>query len=179
MNRTIKGTLLVMFFSAVLCTICRAQEVLPSKDEISKIEQRGRAIANYEKAAIRATDLLLASKPDESRLGAYLAVKKNDSWFVYFGKNSEKGFETQYIFSCPEGRFNEMKRLDQAEIEKDIGQTFSENLYEFAKAIDLAFKSITDAERKFTRYNTMFFEADGTITVYLTHLLRKTLYCSE
>jgi hypothetical protein len=168
MCRLIKSCFLAAFILLSICSISLAQETLPSKEEIGKVENRGREIANYEKAAIRATDLLLASKPDRSKLGFYLAVKQKNDWLVYFGKNTNKGFDTQYIYSCPEGRFNEMRKLNKSEIEKDIKQIFPENIYQLAKAIDIAFKSISE-DLIFPRYNTnVFREKDGTITVYLT-----------
>jgi hypothetical protein len=167
MHKHIKSCFLAVFILAAICKISLAQDT-PSKEEIGKIEDRGREIASYEKAAIKSTDLLLASKPDKSKLGSYLAVKQNNNWLVYFGKNTDKDFEIQYIYFCPEGRFSEMKGLNQSEIEKGIKQSFPENLYQLAKDIDVAFKSIA-SDAKFPRYNTnVFREEDDTITVYLT-----------
>ena len=147
---------------AVLLIFCKgvsAQEVFPSQEEIKRIEARGKQIANYERAAIRATDLMLAHHPDKSKLGIYVAVNQNNKWTVYFGKLVDKGLEAEYVYSCPDGQFDQMK---PDENDKNI----STEAFYFAKAVSLARDSIAQ-EMTFPRYNTnVFREQDGKITVY-------------
>ncbi len=140
-----------------------ADEPRPSEEEIASVEKRGREIAEYEKAAIRATDLLMEGKPDESRLGLFLAVKSENALRVYFGKVSEedKKLIPAYVYSCPEGKYNEMKRV---ETPKEL----PEEIHQLARAIKLAMGSISN-EIQHARYNNNAFrEKDGSITVYIT-----------
>lgn len=147
---------------AILLIFCRgvsAQETVPSQNEIKRIEDRGKQIANYERAAIRATDLMLTSNPDKSKLEVYVAVNQNNRWMVYFGKITDKGFETDYIYSCPDGQFDQMKP-------EQNDQNISTEAFYFAKAVSLAGDFIAQ-EMTSPRYNTnVFREQDGTITVY-------------
>ena len=61
-----------------------------SKAELAEITARGRLLAEYDAAAWVATDAVLATKPDESRMGRYIARKTADGWAVGFGRLNEK-----------------------------------------------------------------------------------------
>lgn len=154
-------SILVLTALFILCINVFAEEIAPSAGEITKIEKRGKEIADYERAAIRATDLLLMSKPDQSKLEIYIAINHNGAWMVYFGKISEDGneFIVTYLYSCPDGLFREMKVVQNVKVA-------SKDILPLAKAVRLALRSI---EIRFPKYNTnVFREEDGTITVYLT-----------
>lgn len=159
MNFKVVKYFLVIMALLMACQSIFAEESRPAKEVVERVERRGQQIADYERAAIRATNLLLASKPDESKLGLYVVVNKNNVWAVYFGKITENKFHFWYYYSCPEGQFDKMKPEGEfKDAPKDI--------YYFALAIDLATKAI-EPDMRFPRYNTSVFrEQDGTIAVY-------------
>lgn len=152
---------LILFILFVHIPGLSAGQVAPSTEEIVKIENRGRQIADYERAAIKATDLLLASEPNKSKLGIYLAINSGGTWVVYFGKISDAGteFVVARSYFCPDGLFNEMKEVQDF-------QTATKEILHLAKAVELALSSI---KGKFQRYNSnVFREKNSSITVYLT-----------
>lgn len=137
-----------------------AKETTPTLAEIVRIEKRGKEIADYERATIRATDLLLASNPDRSTLGVYIAENKNKMWTVLFGKVLDRRFHSAYYFSCPEGQFDKMQPGGEF-------KNLSKEIFYFANALDIAIKKFAP-KRKFPQYNpSVFREPDGTISVYL------------
>lgn len=161
MNLKWPKSILVLMTLFILCINVFAEEIAPSTGEIAKIEKRGKEIADYERAAIRATDLLLTSKPDQSKLEIYIAINHDGIWMVYFGKISEdrNEFIVAHFYSCPNGLFREMKVVQNVKVA-------SKDILPLAKAIKLALRSI---ETRFPKYNTnVFREGNGTITVYLT-----------
>ena len=56
-----------------------------SPEELAKISERGRALYAYDQAAWHATDALLATHPDKSEDGRYIARKTDAGWIVAFG----------------------------------------------------------------------------------------------
>ncbi len=152
--------LIILFFVFIRLDSFAQGNTSLFKDKIAVIEKRGQEIADYEKAAIKATDLLLASNPDKSKLSIYVAVKEPHLWRVYFGKVSNKGFKAGYVYSCPDGQFSRMTQ------EKNMDNISDEVIY-LAKAVSLALDSL-GTHRQFAKYNPdAFREKDGTITVYL------------
>ena len=135
--------------------------------QIMNIENRGHEIADYDRVATVATDVLLGMKPNPEQLGLYVAEKVNDVWMVSFGKYSDfNGFMPTYIFSCPSDKPNEMKLLTYEEVEKILDDYPSE-VPEFTAAIDTAVEA-TKPDMTFPTYNpSVFRELDQTITVYL------------
>ena len=141
-------------------SIVFAEDTPPSYEEAKRIMARGKQIAEYERATIRATDMLLEKKPDREKTGVYFAIKKDNRWWVYFGKISEdqNSFALGYSYVCPDGLYQSMKEAPNEEVDT--------NMIQFARAIKSAFSSI---EQKHHRYNpNVFRERDGTITVYIT-----------
>lgn len=57
--------------------------------ELDQCALRGRQIFEYDQAAWHATDVLLAQKPDRSRINIYVARKMDDGWLVSWGKVNE------------------------------------------------------------------------------------------
>ncbi|MFH0762853.1 MAG: hypothetical protein V1925_03060 [Candidatus Omnitrophota bacterium] len=146
----------------MLCETAFCQEQMPSLEELGMIELRGRQIAEYDNAALKAAELLPPGRPDLEKLENYVAVKEPGIWRVYFGRVYDDGskFNAAYIFSCPADSPGQMK-LEGAD------QEVSGQILELARAVRLAVHSIAGPMR-FGRYNTdVFREQDGTITVYL------------
>ena len=160
----LKGRMLaVMLGIFAVWSVGRAGEC-PSIQEIKWIEERGKEIAAYERAAIRATDMLLATDFDRSQPGLYLALKNNGTWIVYFGNLSadRSRFNVSYMYACPDGRFNDMKPI------RDIGVASMDALH-FARAISLSLKAVIAASGgNRGKLNTnVFREDDRSITVYV------------
>ncbi len=134
----------------------------PTKGEIEWLEQRGREIADYDHAAWVASDLLKPMKPDKKDLGQFHAIKYSGHWFVYFGRMSEDSSEFlgAYIFSCPEGNFEEMKLTPHPE------SWPKDDLYPFALALDVARGALREDLDLPPYNNYVFREPNGTITVY-------------
>lgn len=156
-------TYLLLGVIIFLSTACASEEI-PSEKVINQIIRRGQDIAGYESIAIKATDLLLATKPDQSKLRIYVAVKDNIRWFIYFGRVSDDGnsFVAPYTYSCPHGSVEEMREA------QDI-RVVSADTLQLARAVKLALNTIISQGANFPSYNTnVFREDDGSITVYIT-----------
>lgn len=161
MSKVLKG----LFAVLILFTLCESafcEEQAPSFEELGMIELRGRQIAEYERVALKAAELLPPGRPDLERLENYVAIKEPGIWRVYFGKVSDDGgkFNAAYIYFCPADSFDQMQ-LQGAD------QEISGEILELARAVRLAVHSIA-GPMQFPRYNTdVFREQDGTITAYL------------
>ena len=151
----------IFIFSPGCISVSAQEEILPSADEIPRIEKRGKEIAEYERAAMSATDKLWDLGVEEGKLEVYIAEKTSGRWNVYFGRfsNEQPDFEVNYFFSAP---------VDDPEaMEKYTTPLISNEIRMRAAAVKTALKSI-EPEAKATRYNTdVFREDDGTISVYL------------
>jgi len=165
MNVTVKSRLVAclavlwccFFVSPVLCE----DELFLSPEDIIFAEKRGMEIAQYERVAVKATDLLLELKPDQSKLGVYIADKIGGAWKVYFGRVSGEGagFEAAYVFSCPENSLKKMKTIPVTKIPVEIIQR--------AQAVSAALKAL-EFDVRGGAYNTSVFrEEDGMLTVYV------------
>jgi hypothetical protein len=62
-----------------------------SAKELAAITERGRLLAEYDRAAWQATDAVLSQPPTPGTIQRYLARKKDDLWTVVFGRLNEKG----------------------------------------------------------------------------------------
>ena len=164
MPRYLKLTTLFLLSVSLFFSIGYASEGKPPREEIDRLIRRGQEIANYERVIIKATDLLLASRPDRSKLEVYIAVKDSIRWFIYFGRISENGdsFETYCSYSCPHGLLEKMREVEDEKV-------VSTDVLQLAKAVKLTRDSAISQSAKVPAYNTnVFREDDGSITVYLT-----------
>lgn len=152
------------FFVALVTgsTDLLAEDTLPSAEEMATIVERGREIAGYERAAIGATDLLLAGKPDYSRMDLYVAVHTDQRWRVYFGKLDDSGnrFLIAYAYACSDEVCQEIKSMPNSE-------PAHMDLPPLARAVKLASKSF-EADSQLTYNTNVFREPDSSITVYVT-----------
>ncbi|GEM_PF-6307171 len=154
---------------AALLTLClfaghaAAEPVAPSPADIARIEARGQQIAGHERAVIRATDLLMASKQDVGSVDTYLAVPSDGGWTVYFGKLSNEGFAAPFVYVCA-------AESCQAS-PSGIPNTAPPEVASLAKAISLV-RSVAPPippGAPFSQFNVAVFrEPDNTITAYLT-----------
>jgi hypothetical protein len=63
----------------------------PSDAELAAITDRGRLLAEYDDAAWRSTDAVLATHPKDGSINRYIAHKTETGWVVDFGKLSATG----------------------------------------------------------------------------------------
>src|SRR4051812_42708433 len=57
------------------------------RPELDAISTRGRMLAEYDQAAWHGTDAVMELRPDQSRMGGYLARRRADGlWEVVFGR---------------------------------------------------------------------------------------------
>lgn len=163
-SMTAQNRLAVCLAAVCMCvfvsTAAGEDERLISPEDIIFAEKRGLEIADYERAAMKATDMLLAHALDASKLGVYVAEKTGGTWTVYFGRviGERAAFEAAYVYSCPENSPQKMKAVPVPGIPVEVAQR--------ARAVSAALKAIEfDAKGL---YNTSVFrEEDGTLTVYL------------
>lgn len=69
----------------------------PSKTELSAITERGKNLADYDAAAWRASDALMAKKPKPGSVAGYIARKTGKGWVVAFGRLDEE--KTNYLIA--------------------------------------------------------------------------------
>ena len=81
--RKLKLPAAVLGLEVLACTPAAAQ--VPPADAIQNAELEGRRIAEYHVAVRRATNALMNSSPDQSRISLYVARDEEDGWHVYFG----------------------------------------------------------------------------------------------
>jgi hypothetical protein len=129
--------LLVTFaVSAFLsASVTLAQRSNPaSKTELAEITERGRQLAEYDRAAWHATDAVLAMKPAEGSVARYLAKKTDNGWIVVFGRFNEQRDKFLVVYEASQGasakEFN-VKKYDAPK--EDAGFYLSA-----AKAVEIA-----------------------------------------
>lgn len=132
-----------------------------SEENIARIEKRGAQIADYERAVIKAKDLLLARNPDKKKAKIYIAINDDEGWTVYFGEilRDKNQFKVASTYSCPSRSFEKMEAGQNIKFK-------SKTILQLAKAVKLTLQSI---KAEFSEYNVKVFrEKNGLITVYLT-----------
>lgn len=130
----------------LLLTLCAAQNKPKpaTPEELAAISQRGRLLAEYDRAAWAASDGLQALKPDRSVLGAYIAQQTSAGWTVAFGRLSEEKdkFLIAYEASgaASSGPF-QVRRFDPPKEDRAFFRSA-------ARAIPLALGEFTAAENR-------------------------------
>ncbi|HKW49553.1 MAG TPA: hypothetical protein VJN70_19005 [Gemmatimonadaceae bacterium] len=74
-------TLVVLVVPAAL-----SAQRAPTQSELDSVSARGRALAGYQRAALRASTQLVAKNPDPSRDQRYVAYRADSGWVVAFGR---------------------------------------------------------------------------------------------
>lgn len=117
----------------------------PSAEVLAAITRRGRALAEYDAAASRATDAAQSTHPPEGSVRRYIARKTDQGWIVDFGRLSEDGsafdISREAVQSGSSTRFA-VTAFDPTRPDKgwDLAA---------AKAIDLALKDFRGANRPY------------------------------
>jgi hypothetical protein len=102
--------------------VARSPDAPLSKAALEAVRKRAMYIADAERAAIRATDLLLEMKDrDASKLGSFLTVPRGDSWYGLFGKLDDQGtFVPAYAFRSPRAVPEKMEPLPLSALAGDF-----------------------------------------------------------
>ena len=125
-----------------------------STEQLAEITTRGRLLFEYDQAAWHASDSVLATKPDDSKVEGYVAQKSGTVWTVAFGRFNGKRdrFLIAYeAFQAADPRQFTVKALDPPK--EDSGFILAA-----ATALDIALK---DFQRPNRPYNTMVLPASG------------------
>ncbi|WP_164012261.1 hypothetical protein [Pyxidicoccus trucidator] len=131
-----------------------------SKAALEAVRKRAMYIVDAERAAIRATDLLLEMKEhDKSKLGSFLTVPRGDSWYGMFGKLDDKGtFVPAYAFHSPRAVPEKMEPLPLSALPGDFSAE--------ARAVATALKRAYAAHGR-PRLNPVVHAEDGGLSVYV------------
>lgn len=131
-----------------------------SQAELDRIRLRAMYIVDAERAAIRATDLLLQMRDrDDSRLQMFLTVPHADSWYAVFGKLDEKDtFVPGYAFRALRAVPERMAPMDVGELPADFSAQ--------ARAVRAATLRATAVHGR-KQVNPVVYEQEGTLTVYV------------
>ncbi|MBF5045762.1 hypothetical protein FGE12_25365 [Aggregicoccus sp. 17bor-14] len=136
-------------------------DTAPLSDEaIARIRMRAMYIADAERAAIRATDLLLETTDrDDSRLQMFLTVPRGDSWYAVFGKLDERGhFTPGYAFRALRAVPERMSGISLAELPEDFSP--------LARAVRAATERAAEVHGR-RQLNPVVYEEEGRLTVYV------------
>jgi hypothetical protein len=128
--------------------------------ELDRIRLRAMYIVDAERAAIRATDLLLEMKDrDDSRLQMFLTVPHGDSWYAVFGKLDAKDtFVPGYAFRALRAVPERMTPMDVAELPADFSAP--------ARAVRAATQRATAVHGR-RQVNPVVYQQEGRLTVYV------------
>src|SRR6266849_10529698 len=134
---------------------------LPTEAGLMEITERGRMLAEYDAAAWHSTDAVKALKPEEGKLGRYLAQKVDAKWVVVYGRLNETRdkFLITYEATAPE-------MPEQFNVKKyDPPQEDSAFYLSAARAIETALAVFTGEKRP---YNAAVLPAkSGQLYVYI------------
>ncbi len=130
------------------------------QEQLDRIRLRAMYIVDAERAAIRATDLLLEMKDrDDSRLQMFLTVPHEDSWYAVFGKLDEQdSFVPGYAFRALRAVPERMAPLDVGELPVDFSAQ--------ARAVRAATQRATAVHGR-KQVNPVVYEEEGRLTVYV------------
>lgn len=131
----------------------------PTSAELAAITDRGRLLAEYDAAAWRATDAVLAAHPKEGAFKRYIAHKTEAGWVVDFGRLSTAGDKFLVVSEAVQaGEQYTVKSFDPAR--EDTGWNLAA-----AKGIETAAQDFHGADRL---YNVAVLPAEGgSLYVYL------------
>ena len=124
-----------------------------SPEELAQITARGRALYAYDQAAWHATDAVLATHPDKSEGGRYIARKSDAGWVVAFGHLNEAHDAFLIDHTATEGKIPPDFSVEHFAKPK----TDTDFFFVAAKAIDLALK---DFQGENVQYNVAVLPAN-------------------
>ena len=86
-----------LFLLSFCTTLALAEKSAPlSKEQLAEISARGRLLAEYDQAASRATDAVMASNPKHDSSSRFLCRKVDASWTCVFGHLTPEKFLIDY-----------------------------------------------------------------------------------
>lgn len=158
-------TLVVLLAAAAIAATWTAdaaqQPVVPTREELAAITERGRMLYEYDQAVWHASDAVQTANPKTVEGQRYIAKKDNGKWRVVFGKLSQdhSRFEIAY-----EAMQQDQPR--QFAVQREPEERVDDGFFLFAaRAIDLALKDFGRLSRP---YNVAVLQApEEQLYVYL------------
>lgn len=151
------GIAIVPFFSADAVKAASK----PSAAELAAITQRGRLLAEYDAAAGRATDAVLATHPQEGTSNRYIARETEVGWVVDFGRLNATGDKFLIVREAVQsGSFGQFRVKNFDPAREDTGWNLAA-----ARGIETAMRDFHGTDRP---YNVAVLPVrDGGMYVYL------------
>ncbi|UCC95953.1 MAG: hypothetical protein JSW40_04185 [Candidatus Omnitrophota bacterium] len=164
--RWIKVLLACIFLFLVYTTVY-AERILPSSQDLARIEKRGRQIAEYQ-GVVEDVQSIFFAGAFADRNTIPIAIKKADKWTVYFGTFAKRRnkFEVIEVLIYPDVYSSESTQIDLEKLPKRIRTP--REVVQRAGAIRCVLESLSVQEQSFQYNISVFREIDKTITVYLT-----------
>lgn len=131
-----------------------------TQEALATVRRRAMYIVDAERAAIAATDLLLAMpERDDSRLGVFLTVPRGEHWYALFGKvDAAGGFVPGYAFRALRATPDRMEPLRLAELPGDFSAE--------ARAVRAATSRTLEVHGR-RQLNPVVYLEEGALTVYV------------
>jgi hypothetical protein len=128
--------------------------------ELLRVQNRAKYIVAAERAAIRATDLLVERKDlDHSRLSRFFAIPRGQAWYAVFGTLTQEGnFLPAYAYRAPIEYPHEMEELPVSELPGDLSA--------IARAVNAAVEASVQQHGR-RQVNPVPIEENGQLTVYV------------
>jgi hypothetical protein len=133
----------------------------PTQQDLDEITQRGKTLYEYDQAAWHGTDAVLATDPDKSRMGKFIACRRDDGWHLGFGKLNEDGSRFLLAYEAIQNT-----QLKEYKVVKYDPVQETEGFYAVAgRAVDLTEKVLETPEKR--RYNYAIVQTqNGQLYVY-------------
>jgi hypothetical protein len=148
----------------ISATVLAERTTPPTTAELDAITQRGRVLAEYDSAAWRATDAVMALHPNTNELGKYIARKIDGKWQVVFGHLNDQ--KDTFLIS-----YESVQEVDRSEVTPKLLEAVSakedRGAYLFAaRAIDTALREFKTSQNR--SYNVAVLPAEaGKLFVYI------------
>ena len=141
---------LKLVIALVLCSpsLLAQKGKLLSDSELAQITERGRALAEYDNASWRATDAVMALKPEIGTIKRYIARKTDAGWIVAFGRFSEAKDTFLIAYEAAQGNNSQQFTVKTYE----PPQTDKGFFYIGAKAVELSLQNFHAERRPYNTY---------------------------
>ncbi len=158
-----KITLVIIILSLSVLSFSRRSKP-PSKKELFQITKRGILLAEYDQATHFATNALLRTKPDASKVSQYVAQGTKKGWIVAFGQMSKDNKQFMiYYLAVQKARADQFRILKFKSPKKNKGYYLRA-----ARALGVSHKDFLKNNRPTRPYNNMVIPAgNGKMWVYL------------
>jgi hypothetical protein len=128
-----------------VATVVRAQDAVPTTNDLAAITERGKLLYEYDQAAWHGTDAVQTANPKTVEGQRYIAKKESGKWRVVFGKLNEE--RTRFVITY---EADEQATLRQFAVRQQPAERQDEGFFLFAaRAIEIAMKDFGGAGRPY------------------------------